>query len=105
MAFTTVGELVATHRAAMRPRWSQQFLADELTRCGYPATRTQIARLENSLPTKHHSALLAAAALVLRIPNAAMIDAMTRDYATVQQRVAAIVTRPPRGVSVRRAPQ
>ena len=92
MAFTPVGELLATHRAAMRPRWSQQFLADELTRCGYPATRTQIARLENSLPTKHHSALLSAAALVLRIPNAAMIEAMTRDYAIVQQRVAAIVT-------------
>ena len=105
MAFTTSGELVATRRAAMRPRWSQQFLADELTRCGYPATRTQIARLENSLPTKHKSALLAAAALVLGIPNAAMIDAVTRDYAIVQQRVAAIVTLPPRGVSVRRAPR
>lgn len=93
MTFATVGELVATRRAAMRPMWSQQFLADELTRRGYPATRTQIARLENSLPTKHKAPLLAAAALVLRIPDDEVIEAIMRDYASVQRRVAATVAR------------
>lgn len=88
-----VGELLATRRAAMRPRWSQQFLADELIRRGYPATRTQIARLENSPPTEHKAALLAAAALALQIPVDAVIEAIIRDYAAVQQRVAAIVAR------------
>ena len=85
---SAVGELIAAARAAMRPRWSQQFLAEELTLRGYPATRSQIARLENSLPCEHSAELLAAAAHVLGIPQRSVQRAIMDDYGSVYQRIA-----------------
>lgn len=64
----------------MRPRWSQEFLADELTRRGYPATRGQIARLEHAVPGAHDSELLAAVAQALQIPLEAVQRALKEDF-------------------------
>ena len=82
-----VGQLVASARAAMRPKWSQRFLAEELTLRGYPTTRSQITRLENSEATLHDAELLAAAALILQIPDESVLLAIVEDYARVRERV------------------
>ena len=68
----------------MRPRWSQQFVADELTRRGYPATRSQVARLENSPPSQCNPVLLAAVARVLEISDGSVERAIIADYRSVQ---------------------
>ena len=86
---STVGHLLASARAAMRPKWSQQFLAEELTLRGYPATRSQIARLENSPACAYNLELLAAATRVLTIPDESVQRAMLEDYRGIQERVVA----------------
>ena len=82
-----VGQLIAFARRAKRPRWSQQFLAEELERLGYPATRNQIARLEPSGPTRHADELLAAAATALEIDVDTVMRAVSEDYGTLHQQV------------------
>ena len=57
-----VGRLIAAARHGQHPRWSQAFLAEELTRRGFPVTRNQIARLEFSAPNRHNPLVLAFAA-------------------------------------------
>ena len=79
---------MAAARAAMRPRWSQRFLAEELTLREYPATRSQIARLENRPPNDYDAELLAAAALVLRVPYESVQQAIVNDYRTAYERIA-----------------
>lgn len=70
----------------MRPRWSQEFLAEELTRRGYPATRGQIARLEHTVPGAHDSELTAAVAQALQIPLQAVQRAREDDFERVWHR-------------------
>ena len=82
-----VGQLIASARGAKRPRWSQQFLAEELERLGFPATRNQIARLELSGPTRHPDELLAAAATALEIDIDTVVGAVSEDYRTLHQQV------------------
>lgn len=83
----TVGLLITSARRAKRPRWSQQFLAEELERLGFPATRNQIARLELSVPTRHPDELLAAAATALEIDVDAVARAVSVDYRTLHEQV------------------
>jgi hypothetical protein len=78
-----VGELVQRARAQQRPRWSQQFLADELTRLGYTITREQIARFERSDPLRTNIELLAALAFVLKLDLQQLQAALFADYLAV----------------------
>ena len=84
---SAVGELIASARAAKRPRWSQQFLADELTLRGFPITRSHIARLENSPRTGHREDMLCASALVLGIPRELVEQTILVDYRSVCERI------------------
>ena len=86
---STLGHLLASARAAMRPKWSQQFLADELTLRGYPATRSQIARLENSPACGYNAELLAAATRCLGIADESVHRAILDDYRGIEARVVA----------------
>ena len=83
-----VARSVAAARGSRRPRWSQQFLAEELTRRGYPATRNQIARLELSAANHHRAALLAAVAAVLAIDAETIVRAVAGDYLALHQLMA-----------------
>jgi hypothetical protein len=65
------------------------FLAEKPTLRGYPATRSQIARLESSLACTYNAELLAAATRVLRIPDESVPRAMLDDYRTIQDGVVA----------------
>jgi transcriptional regulator with XRE-family HTH domain len=64
----------------MRPRWSQQFLADELTLRGFPATRGQIARLENCDMNMYDANLLAAVACLMGVADELVRRAIVDDY-------------------------
>ena len=86
---SAVSDLIATRRQTQRPRWSQQFLADELQRLGYPATREQIARLERSEPLRANPELIAAVTLALGIEADALRQALFEDFHTVESSVAA----------------
>ncbi len=91
-----VGQLIASARRAKRPRWSQQFLAEELERLGFPATRNQIARIELSAPTRHPGELLAAAATALDIDLDTVARAVSDDYRTLHEQVSQrIAPQPP----------
>ncbi len=72
----------------MRPRWSQQFLSDELTSRGFPVTRSQIARLETGVLNVRSSELVAAIAIVMPIPVSAVTDAIVHDFLGAHERVA-----------------
>lgn len=89
-----VGELISFRRASMRPRWSQRFLAEELTFRGYAATRSQIARLENAAPGQHNIELLAAAACVLSVMPEELHGAIIDDCKTVYRQVFEVLTPP-----------
>ena len=78
-----VGQLVQRARAEQRPRWSQQFLADELCRLGYATSREQIARFERGEPLRTNVELLAAVAFVLRLNSDALQSALFADYMSV----------------------
>lgn len=82
-----VGQLIASARRAKRPRWSQQFLAEELEWLGFPATRNQIARLELSGPTRHSDELLAAAATALEIDVDTVARVVSEDYCMLHRQV------------------
>ena len=84
---SAVGELIASARAAKRPKWSQQFLADELTLRGFPATRSHIARLESSRRAGHREDMLCASAIVLEIPHELVEQAILADYRSVCERI------------------
>ena len=84
---SAVGELIASARAAKRPRWSQQFLADELTLRGFPTTRSHIARLEGGPRASHKEDLLCACAIVLEIPDELVVRAIIADYRSVYERI------------------
>ena len=84
----SVARSVAVARRSRRPRWSQQFLAEELTRRGYPTTRNQIARLELSEANQHRADLVAAVAAVLAIDAETIVCAVASDYLAVHQRMA-----------------
>ncbi len=73
----------------MRPRWSQRFLADELTRRGFPVTRSQIVRLETSGPNARTIELVTAIAIVMPIPVSAVRDGIVRDLLAAHEKVAA----------------
>ena len=83
-----VGQLVQRMRAAQRPRWSQQFLADELCRLGYATSREQIARFERGEPLRTNVELLAAVAFVLKVDPTALRAALFEDYLTVATPIA-----------------
>lgn len=78
-----VGQLVQRARAEQRPRWSQQFLADELCRLGYATSREQIARFERGEPLRTNVELLAAVAFVLKLHHDALQSALFEDYLSV----------------------
>ena len=82
-----VAQLARGLRRAKRPRWSQQFLAEELTRHGHAATRNQIARLEISESNRHPPELVAAIAVLLDADLNDLVKAIARDYLTVHRRV------------------
>ena len=84
---SAVGNLVARSRAGMRPRWSQQFLSDELTRRGFPVTRSQIARLETGVPNSRSMELVAAIAIVMPLPVSSVTDAIVHDFLAAHERV------------------
>ncbi len=73
----------------MRPRWSQQFLADELTQRGFPVTRSQIVRLETSGSNPRTFELVAAIAIVMPIPVSAVRESIIRDVLAAHEEVAA----------------
>lgn len=75
-----VGRLIAATRHRQQPRWSQAFLAGELTRRGFPVARNQIARLELSAPNRHNALALTVAAHVLAIEPSAVLQAIASDY-------------------------
>lgn len=68
----------------MRPRWSQDFLAEELTLRGYSVTRGQVARLETAPPGRHDAELLAAIAEIMSIPDPLVRRAIMEDYEALQ---------------------
>ena len=52
---SAVGRLIQQARLGRRPKWSQQFLADELCRIRYETTREQVARIiDGRSPIKLH---------------------------------------------------
>ena len=77
-------ELIAQARMDRRPKWSQQFLADELCRLGYDATREQIARLERAGPLRVKAELVAAAVFALGIERERLYTAIVGDYLTIE---------------------
>ncbi len=79
----TAGLLVDARRQ-QRPRWSQSFLADELSRRGRSTTQRQIMRLEGSSPGRCDLALLSAAALVLGIERDDVVAALSADMLSIQ---------------------
>ena len=80
-----VAELIATARLDQRPKWSQQFLADELCRLGYEATREQIARLERAEPLRANAELAAAAAYALGVTREQLHAAVVADYLSIER--------------------
>lgn len=80
---SAVAALFRNERAFRRPRWSQQFLADELCRLGYDATRERIARLEVARPLEYNAELILTVATALRISERALFDAIWLDYQTI----------------------
>ncbi|MEE8422453.1 MAG: hypothetical protein V3S31_06725 [Dehalococcoidia bacterium] len=90
-----VGQLIASARTRMRPRWSQDFLAEELTLRGYSVTRGQIARLETASPGRHDAELLAAIAEIMAIPDALVRRAIMEDYEALQGDVSSKLKPPP----------
>jgi hypothetical protein len=84
---SAVGRLIQEARMNRRPKWSQQFLADELSRVGYETTREQIARMERSEPCHLNAELFAAVAGVLRLDEQLLQAAMFDDYLTVAKQI------------------
>jgi hypothetical protein len=82
-----------------RPRWSQQFLADELTRMGYATTREQIARLELSEPGRANVELVAAITVALRLDDQVSQAAIFSDYLSVMSALSAKLPLEPRRFS------
>ena len=82
-----VGRLIASSRRQQRPPYSQQFVADELNRLGYPVTRTRISRLESSDPRRDPVELVAAIAIVLEIESEAVFRAILEDARTVEAEI------------------
>ncbi|MEX2446705.1 MAG: helix-turn-helix transcriptional regulator [Dehalococcoidia bacterium] len=83
------GNLIRQARLARRPKWSQQFLADELTERGYGTTRSQIARLERGDAVHAGSAeLLTAAAIVLEVDVETFQNAVIADYLDIASSLA-----------------
>ena len=80
---SAVGCLIQQARVSRRPKWSQQFLADELCRVGYETTREQIARMERTEPCRANAELLAAAAMALQIDEQTLQGAILADYLSV----------------------
>ena len=80
---SAVGRLIQQARVNRRPKWSQQFLADELCRLGYETTREQIARIERSEPSRSNAELLAAVALALSLDEQVLQAAILADYLSV----------------------
>ena len=80
---SAAGELVASSRSRQRPPWSQEFLAEELSRQGRRTTRNQIARLELSLPGNCNLRLLAAAALALGVGRDGVVEAVAADVIAI----------------------
>ena len=85
---SAAGELVASSRSRQRPPWSQEFLAEELSRQGRRTSRNQIARLELSLPGNCDLRLWAAAALALGIGRDGMVSAVAADAIVIHDQEA-----------------
>ena len=85
---SAAGELVASSRSRQRPPWSQEFLAEELSRQGRRTSRTQIARLELSSPGRYDLTLLAAAAIALGIGRDGMVSAVAADAIVIHDQEA-----------------
>jgi hypothetical protein len=81
---SAIGALVYQARSSRRPRWSQQFLADELSRLGYAVTRDQVARLELSEPCRANVELVAAISIALDLDEEVSQAAFCSDYVSVQ---------------------
>ena len=82
---SAVGYLIQQARVSRRPKWSQQFLADELCRVGYETTREQIARMERSEPCRVNAELLSAAAMALQIDEPTLQAAILADYDAIAE--------------------
>ncbi len=80
---SAAGELVAGSRSRQRPPWSQEFLAEELSRRGRQTSRNQIARLELSLPGRCDLRLFAAAAIALGIERDGVVSAVAADVMVI----------------------
>jgi hypothetical protein len=80
---SAVGRLIQEARLSRRPKWSQQFLADELCRIGYETTREQVARLERCEPCRANAELLAAVSAALHLDEQVLQGAIFADYLTV----------------------
>ena len=91
---SAVGRLIQQARVGRRPKWSQQFLADELCRVGYETTREQIARIERSEPCRLNAELLAASAMVLDIEEPVLQGAILSDYLSVSAALSVRLPRP-----------
>lgn len=63
-----VGQVISGARHGKRPPWSQQFLADEVSRCGFEVSRSSISRIERQGASPFVDLrLLAAIAVVLEV--------------------------------------
>jgi hypothetical protein len=96
---SAVGRLIQQARMSRRPKWSQQFLADELCRLGYETTREQIARLERCEPCRANAELLAAVALALHLDEQVLQAAIFSDYLSVASALSVKLPQMPRLMS------
>ncbi len=81
---SAAARLLVDARRQQRPRWSQSFLAEELSRRGRSTNQRQIMRLEGSSPGRCDLGLLSAAALVLGIDHEDTVAAVAADMLTIQ---------------------
>jgi hypothetical protein len=93
---SAVGRLIQEARLSRRPKWSQQFLADELCRIGYETTREQIARLERCEPCRANAELLAAISAALHLDEQVLQTAIFEDYLSVASALSVRLPQMPR---------
>lgn len=81
------GLLLTAARHTKRPRWSQQFLAEEIAEIGIPLSRSQIARAERSEAGTYNCETMIALAMALAVPHDEIMDALLADLETVYKQV------------------
>lgn len=88
---SAVGELLAAARRRKRPRWSQQFLAEEAASIGIPVSRSQVARAERADPGTYNCAMVIGLAIALGVSETDLMEGLLADLRALHARITASI--------------